>query len=143
MAEVRNFLFGMLFVVAVLSFGAAMFSYSTVVGGWSAAYPSSFNNSLQYMNKTDSISRSLAVQTQQMGEAPVSTTSYDTIFIIGLQILTLPIDAVNLAITMLFDVTTNPEIGGYIPFWFVVIAIDFLVLTLVLGIIAAVVKWYL
>lgn len=146
MAEVKSFIFGVLFVIAILSFGAGMFSFAVVMGGWSTSYPSSFTNAESYLNKTNTITSKLANQTAKVGESPASvdpTLTYGTILTVGLQILTIPIDAVNLIISMLTDIATTPTIGGYLPGWFVAVAILFVIVTVILGILAAVVKWYL
>lgn len=146
MAEVKNFVYAMLFVVALLSFGAGLFSFGISVGGWSAEYPRSFANAEQYLNKSADITSTLANQTAKVGEAPASTDptlTYGTILTVGLQIITVPMDALNLAISMLTDISATPGVGGFIPAWFYLLAIIFMTMTLIFGILAAVVKWYL
>lgn len=146
MAEVKNFVYGMLFVIALLSFGAGLFSFAISVGGHSAEYPRSFANAEDYLEKSAGITASMANQTAKVGESPASTDptlTYGAILTVGIQIITIPIDAVNLAISMLMDISATPTIGGFLPGWFYLLAIFFLTSTVVFGILAAVVKWYL
>jgi hypothetical protein len=146
MAELKNFMYSMLFITVVFCFGASIFSFAVTTGSWSAAYPRTFSESEKYLNRTNTLASNLANQTGSAGNAPPSTDptlTYGVFLTVGLQILTLPFDAINLAIQMLFDIANDSSFAGTIPPYFITAAIIFFVYTLVLGVLAAVVKWYL
>ena len=144
MAEVKFILFGALTLVALFSFGLGLFTWAITEGDYSTPYPRSFTQAEAYLNKTNAITGSLANQTAKVGETPASTDptlTYGTILTVALQIITIPVDAVNLMVNMLFDLVATPAVGGYIPGWFVAIAIIWLTLLMILGILAMALKW--
>ena len=146
MAEIKSIIFGGLFIVAVLCFGATLFTQAIVLGGWSTEYPKSFQNAQTYLNRSSAVTANLANQTANVGNTPASTDptlTYGTILTTGMQLLTIPFDMANIIIGMLIDVATNPMIGGFIPGWFILVAIMFISLLVIVGVIGAVAKWWL
>lgn len=143
MAEIKSLMFSVLFILAIFSFGLGLYSFSMQRGGWSNQYPSTFNQTALYLNSTTSLTQTMANRTSTVGETPVSTdwtATYGVVLTTGIQALTLPMNMVNLLIAMIQDLFQT-QIGVMLPAWFLQIAILFLSLTIILGILAAVVKW--